>query len=168
MFGLETSIEAPRGFALSLSRLESRFEYDLPKKAIYDWWTDVSGEGYIGKSLKSTQLIARHGESNVIKTQWETVGKRMTLMERLTVDPPDHWFWESRMFGIDLVHDFRLEKSRDDKTVMTIRSRPRCLKGRIINLMIGWLLGNMMVNEWESADKAFRLEVDTTRRKAIL
>jgi hypothetical protein len=59
-------------------------------KTIYDWWTDLPREGYVGRSLKSTQLIARHDEKNVVRTRWEIMGKRMILMERLTLDPPDH------------------------------------------------------------------------------
>ena len=50
------------------SQLELRFEYGFPMKTIYDWWTNLSGEGYVGTSLKSTQLIARHGEKNVVRT----------------------------------------------------------------------------------------------------
>jgi len=80
--------------------LEPRFGYGFPKKTICNWRTDVSGQGYVGRSLKSAQLIAKHGEKNVVKTQWEIMGKRMILMERLTLDPPDHWVWETHMLGI--------------------------------------------------------------------
>ena len=104
------------------SQLELRFEYGFPVKTIYDWWTDLSGQGYVGRSLKSAQLIAKHREKNVVKTQWEIMGKRMILMERLTLDPPDHWVWETHMLGIDMVHDFRLEEIRDGRIVMRIRS----------------------------------------------
>jgi hypothetical protein len=135
-------------------------------KTIYDWWTDLSGQGYVGRSLKSAQLIAKHGEKNVVKTQWEIMGKRMILMERLTLDPPGHWVWETHMLGIDMVHDFRLEEIRDGKIVMTIRSDTtrRSFKSGIINLMIGWFVRKMMIDEWECADKAFRLETDDSRK----
>ena len=42
---------------------------------------------------------------------------------------------------------------------------PRGSKGRIMNLMVGWFLGKMMVDEWESADKAFKLEIDDSRKQ---
>jgi len=142
------------------SQLELRFEYGFPMKTIYDWWTDLSGQGYVGRSLKSAQLIAKHGMKNVVKTQWEIMGKRMILMERLTLDPPDHWVWETHMLGIDMVHDFRLEEIRDGRIVMTIRSDTtrRGFRNGIINLMIGWFVRKMVIDEWECTDKAFRLE----------
>ena len=88
-------------------------------------------------------------------------------MERLTLDPPDHWVWETHMLGIDMIHDFRLKETEGDKVVLTIRSDmiPRGSKGRIMNLIVGWFLRKMMVDEWESADKAFKMEMMTHRKK---
>ena len=149
--------------------MELQFEYAFPMKTIYDWWTDLSGEGYVGRSLKSTQLIASHDEKSVVGTRWEVIGNRLTLMERLTLDPPDHWVWESHMFGVNMVHDFRLKETDGGKITLTIRSDviPRGCKGRIMNLMAGWFLRKMMIDEWESADKAFRLEIDDSRRTVV-
>lgn len=151
------------------SQLELRFGYGFPMKTIYDWWTDLPREGYVGRSLKSTQLIARHDEKNVVRTRWEIMGKRMILMERLTLDPPDHWVWEPHMLGIDMVHDFRLKETEGGKIALTIHSDmiPRGSKGRIMNLMVGWFLRKMMVDEWESADKAFKLEIDDSRKTVV-
>jgi hypothetical protein len=138
-------------------------------KTIYDWWTDLSGEGYVGRSLKSTQLIARHDEKNVVRTRWEIMEKRIVLMERLTLDPPDHWVWESHMLGIDMVHDFRLKETEGGKIALTIRSDmiPEGSKGRIMKLIVGWFLRRMMVDEWESADRAFKLEIDDSRKTVV-
>lgn len=66
------------------------------------------------------------------------------------------------MLGIDMACDFRVKETEGGKTALTIRSHliPRGSKGRIMNLMVGWFLRKMMVDEWESADKAFKLEID--------
>ena len=52
----------------------------------------------------------------------EDYGERMILMERLILDPPDHWVWKPQLPGIDIVHDFRWKVTEGAKIVMTIRS----------------------------------------------
>lgn len=40
-------------------RLE--FIYDFPPKAVHDWWTDLSGTGYVGVALKAVRPFGEDG-----------------------------------------------------------------------------------------------------------
>ncbi len=73
-----------------MPELHLSFEYDLPKKVIYDWWTDLSGTGYVGKSLKSLKPVGREGEKILVETKWKIIGMTMTLLERLSLHSEDH------------------------------------------------------------------------------
>jgi len=62
-----------------------------------------------------------------------------------------------------------LKETEGGKIALTIHSDmiPRGSKGRIMNLMVGWFLRKMMVDEWESADRAFKLEIDDSRKTVV-
>ncbi len=63
--------------------------------------------------------------------------------------------------GIEIVDDFRLREIEDGKVRLTIEStmKPAGMKGKVMQLMMGRILDKIMVNEWNSADKAFKEEV---------
>ncbi len=141
--------------------LKLQYEYGWPKKVVYDWWTDLSGTGYVGEALKSLRPIGKDGEKIVVETKWRIMMMNMILREKLTLDPPDHWIWEPHMLGIDIVDDFRLQEIEGGKVALIISSHmtPSSFKGKFMNFAMGWLLRKIMINEWDCADKAFRREV---------
>ena len=61
--------------------LHLRFEYELPQKAVYEWF-DLSGTGYVGMALKSIKPIGKEGEKILVKTRWRIIGVTKTLLER--------------------------------------------------------------------------------------
>ncbi|MBI2127163.1 MAG: hypothetical protein HYU02_07625 [Thaumarchaeota archaeon] len=144
-----------------MTYIELEFEYDSSMQTVFDWWTDLSSKGYVGKSLKSIEPVGKEGEKVLVRTKWVVMGFTMHLNEKLTLDPPNHWVWEPHIMGIDIIDDFRLEH-KGEKLVLHIHSesKPRGMKGRLASLMLGWLLDRMMVNEWVSADQALRKETD--------
>ncbi len=135
-----------------MSVLHLNFEYNLPKKEVYDWWTDLSGTGYVGRALKSIRPIGREGEKTLVETKWKIMGMTKRLVERLTLISEDHWIWQPTIFGIEITDEFRLS-TRNETTVLTIESTsiPKGIKGQLANLMLGPMLDNMMVDEWKSA-----------------
>lgn len=139
---------------------ELQFEYDYPIKVVYDWWTDLSGVGYVGKALKSIKPIGRDGEKILVETKWRIMGRAMTLSEKLSLFPEDHWVWEPHILGIDIIDDFTLKRD-NEKTVLTIRSKiyPRGFRGRIMNLIMGRMLKKMMIDEWKAASNAMLHEI---------
>jgi hypothetical protein len=143
-----------------LSEIHLRFEYELPKKAVYDWWTDLSGTGYVGNALKSIKPVGRDGEKILVETRWVIMGKTKKLLERLTLISQDHWVWQPTIFGIEITDDFRLE-SEGDKTILRIDSKagPKGMKGKLAQMMFGGMLDRMMVNEWNSASEAMVSEL---------
>ncbi len=54
--------------------IELNFEYDFSSDVIYNWWTDLSGKGYIGKSLKAIEPFGKEGQKNLVKTIWKVMG----------------------------------------------------------------------------------------------
>ncbi len=139
-----------------MPELHLSFEYDLPKKVIYDWWTDLSGTGYVGKSLKSLKPVGREGEKILVETKWKIIGMTMTLLERLSLHSKDHWTWEPELLGIQIVDEFTLTEIGEGRVQLTIDSRitPRGMKGKLMHLLLGRKLDKMMIEEWESASKA--------------
>jgi hypothetical protein len=143
-----------------LSEIHLRFEYTLPVKTVYDWWTDLSGTGYIGKALKSIKPVGKEGEKILVETKWKMLGMTKTLLERLTLISEDHWVWQPTIFGIEITDDFRLE-TKEGKTILRIDSvaRPNGVKGKLAQLMLGGMLDRMMVDEWNSASEFLVSEV---------
>jgi hypothetical protein len=119
------------------------------------------------KALKSIKPIGREDEKILVETKWRIMGVSMTLVERLTLHSEDHWTWEPHLLGIDITDEFRLAAGANGKTRLTIDSiiSPRGMKGRLMHFLLGRKLDSMMVNEWESADKAF---VEELQRNDLL
>lgn len=44
---------------MKLPDVDPIFDYDLPAKVVRDWWTDLLGVDYIGKSLKFLRHLER-------------------------------------------------------------------------------------------------------------
>jgi len=143
-----------------LSEIHLHFEYDLPKTAVYDWWTDLSGTGYVGKALKSIKPVGKDGEKILVETRWIIMGVTKKLLERLTLVSQDHWIWQPTIFGIEITDDFRLE-SEGTKTILRIdsKTRPKGIKGKLAQMILGGMLERMMVNEWSSASEALASEI---------
>lgn len=139
-------------------RLE--FEYDLPSKAVHEWWTDLSGKGYVGKALKAIKPLSGEGNTRMIETKWRIMGMTMTLLEKLTLASEEHWIWQPTIFGIAITDDFRLS-NRGGRTVLTILStkEPRGMTGGLAQMMLGSFLDRMMASEWKSASAAMVSEM---------
>jgi hypothetical protein len=146
-----------------LKELHLRFEYERPKKLVYDWWTDLSGTGYVGRALKSARPIGKEGEKLLVETKWTMMGMTITLVEKLTLRSEDHWTWEPHLFGIYITDEFRLAEEADGRTTLKIDSTsvPLGMKGKVMHFMLGRNLDKMMVEEWESASRAFLEETAT-------
>lgn len=149
---------------LSLSELHLRFEYNVPQKRVFQWWTDLSGSGYVGKALKSINPVGREGESTLVETRWTILGMTKTLLERLTLLSEDQWVWQPTIFGIEITDTFRLT-SADGKTTLTIdsESKPKGMRGKLAQAMFGRMLDKMMVIEWNSASDALASEMEGAR-----
>lgn len=134
-------------------------------KVIHDWWTDLSGVGYVGVNLKSLQPMGKEGEKTLVQTKWKMMGMNMTLVEKLSLISDDHWIWEPYVMGIDIVDDFQLSGLEGGKVRLRIEStmKPSGMKGKLMQFMMGRTLDKIMVNEWNSADKAFREEAKSAR-----
>ncbi len=130
-------------------------------KVIHDWWTDLSGTGYVGVNLKSLRPVGKETEKTLVETKWKMMGMNTTLVEKLSLISEDHWIWEPRIMGIEIIDDFRLREVERSKVRLTIEStmNPAGMKGKVMQLMLGGTLDKIMINEWNSADKAFREEV---------
>ena len=135
------------------------FDYDFPSKMVYDWWTDLSGKGYIGKSLKSIRQIGKENRKIRVETRWKVMGLTIKMIESLTMDSTKHWIWEPHMMGIHIVDDFKLDDI-DGKSRLHIKSEfhPVGIKGKLARMMFGRYLRRLMTEEWISADRAFRDE----------
>jgi hypothetical protein len=140
-----------------MPELHLKFEYEFQGKVIHDWWTDLSGTGYVGKALKSIKPIGNEGNATLVETKWRIMGMTITLVERLTLHSDTHWTWEPSLMGIYMTDEFRLEESKDSKTLLTIDSKiePRGMKGKLMHFLLGARLERMMSAEWESASRAF-------------
>jgi hypothetical protein len=147
-------------------RLKLYYDYELPLKVIYDWWTDLSGTGYVGVRLKSVRPIGKEGEKILVQTKWKMMGMNMTLVEKLSLISQDHWIWEPHVMGIDIVDDFRLRDAEGGEVRLTIEStmNPAGMKGKAMQLVMGRMLDKIMINEWDSADRVFREEVKSKGR----
>jgi len=143
-----------------LSHLHLEFEYELPLDAVYEWWTDLSGIGYVGKSLKALKPIGKEGNAILVETKWRIMGMTRTLVEKLTLESQEHWTWQPAIFGIEITDDFRLV-ARNRKTVLTIDSeiKPKGVKGWLTHMMVGSMLERMMADEWKSASEALVSEL---------
>lgn len=146
---------------MAAKELHLQFEYKLPKKLVRDWWTDLSGTGYVGKALKSIRPIGKEGEKILVETEWRIMGMTMTLVEKLTLHSDDHWTWEPHLLGIYITDEFRLAGDASGKTRLTIDSiiSPQGMKGRLMYFLLGRKLDRMMINEWESASVALVEEI---------
>jgi uncharacterized membrane protein len=144
-----------------LPTIDLNFEYNLPKRAVYEWWTDLSGVGYVGKALKSLRVVGKEGEKIVVETQWKIMGMTIKILERFTIHSDEHWIWEPSLFGIDIKDEFRLETKSGEKTILRIHSdiSPRGMKGKLSYLMLGWKLDRMMIEEWRAASQALISEL---------
>ncbi len=144
-----------------MHKLELHYNYELPVNVIHDWWTDLSGTGYVGVNLKSLRPVGKEGEKTLVETKWNMMGINMTLVEKLSLISEDHWIWEPRIMGIEIIDDFRLREVEPGRIRLAIEStmNPAGMKGKVMQLMMGRTLDKIMVNEWNSADKAFREEV---------
>jgi len=145
---------------LASKELHLRFDYERPKKLVHEWWTDLSGTGYVGRALKSIRLIGKDGDKILVETKWRIMGTTMTLVEKLTLHSENHWTWEPHLMGIYITDEFRVTVEADGKTRLTIDSTisTRGMKGKVMYLMLGRRLNKMMVAEWESASRAFMEE----------
>lgn len=146
-----------------MPELHLEFEYNLPMKVVHDWWTDLSGTGYVGKALKSIRSVGKEGEKILVETRWRIMGMTMTLLERLSIHSEDHWIWEPRLLGIYIIDEFRLTETGEGRVRLTIDSKttPRGMKGKIMHLFLGRKLDRMMIEEWESASRSLVEEVST-------
>ncbi len=124
---------------------------------MHDWWTDLSGTGYVGRALKSIKPIGEEGNKILVETKWRIMGMTMTLVERLALHSGDYWTWEPHLMGIYITDEFRLTEDSDGKTSLTIDSTisTRGMKGKLMYFLLGRRLDKMMVAEWESANRAF-------------
>lgn len=143
-----------------MSHLHLEFEYDLPLRAVYGWWTDLSGVGYVGRALKAIRPIRKEGEVMLVETKWKIMGMTKTLVERLTLISEDHWVWQPTIFGIEITDDFRLV-SRNGKTALLIdsKAKPTGTRARLAHLLLGPMLDKMMTNEWKAASEALVSEL---------
>jgi len=153
---------------LAGKELHLQFEYELPRKLVYDWWTDLSGTGYVGKALKSVKRIGKEGEKILVETKWRIMGMTVTLVEKLTLHSEDRWTWEPHLMGIYITDEFRLAVDANGKTCLTIDSiiSPRGMKGELLYFLLGRKLDTMMVSEWESASRAFVDEITAKSQAA--
>ncbi len=138
-----------------------QYEYQLPKKAVFEWWTDLSGRGYVGHSLKSLKPIGKEGDKILVETKWKAMGMERTMVEKLSFVSDDHWIWEpAEMMGIRVTDDFSLHELPGRATQLRIRSewRPTGLKGKFVNLTMGRMLARSFVKEWNRASEACNTE----------
>jgi hypothetical protein len=144
--------------------LRLQFEYDLPAMLVHDWWTDLSGKGYVGKALRAIRPIREDNGALQVETEWRVLGMTMTLVEKFTLISAEHWIWQPTIFGIAITDDFELS-TRNGKTVLTIQSmaEPRGMKGWLAHLLLGPVLDRMMVDEWKSASEALVSETKALR-----
>ena len=143
------------------------FDYDLPLKTVYDWWTDLSGVGYVGKSLKSIRQIGKNEKGEIlVETKWRVMGMNMKMIEQLTLDSTNHWVWKPHMIGIYVTDNFRLgENGSGSRLHITSEFHPRGMMGKVANSMFGGYLRRLMTDEWLSADRAFRKEVGSKEQR---
>ncbi len=59
------SVSSKNSEVIALGIVELLFDYEFPKKVVYDWWTDLFGRGYIGKALKSLKPVGSEGEKSL-------------------------------------------------------------------------------------------------------
>ncbi len=146
-----------------MPELHLEFEYNLPNIVVHEWWTDLSGTGYVGKALKSTRPAGKEEEKILVETKWRIMGMTMTLLERLSIHSQDHWTWEPHLLGIYITDEFRLSQTTAGRVRLTIDSTitPRGIKGKIAYFLLGRKLDRMMTEEWESASKALVVEVSS-------
>lgn len=152
-----------------MTELHLQFEYALPRKVVHDWWTDLSGTGYVGRALKSVRPVGKEGEKILVETRWKIMGMTMTLVEKLTLHSEDYWTWEPYLLGIHITDEFRLAAGSAGKTLLMIDSTisPRGMKGKLMHFLLGGKLDRMMICEWESASNAFVEEIATKRHAAV-
>lgn len=143
-----------------MGTVDLRFEYRLPKKAVYEWWTDLSGQGYVGRALKSIRPVGSEGEKVLVETKWKMVGRSMMFVERLSLLSEDHWVWEPEIFGVHITDIFTLQELAGGITELRIHSESlaKGLKGKCFNFTAGWMLKRYMIKEWEAASDAFKAE----------
>ena len=134
-----------------------QFNYESPKKTIYDWWTDLSGKGFVGDTMKSLKPAGKEGEKILVETQWKMMGMERTMVEKLSLLSDDHWIWEpAQMLGIQVTDDFTLHELPGGGTQLEIRSEwiPKGLKGKFINFALGRMIARSFVKEWQAANDA--------------
>lgn len=137
--------------------LDFQFEYQLPMKAVYAWWTDLSGKGFVGDSLKSLKPVGKEGEKILVETKWKMMGKETTMVEKLSLLSEDHWIWEpAEMMGIRVTDDFTLHELPGGGTQLKIRSEwiPKGLKGKFVNFAMGRMIARSFAKEWQAAHDA--------------
>lgn len=70
------------------------------------------------------------------------------------------------MLSIYVTDDLRLEEyASGSKLRITSEFHPRGMMGKLVSRMFGGYLRRLMVDEWESADRAFRSEVRSKEQK---
>lgn len=143
-----------------MSRIRLEFQYAAPPDRVFQWWTDLSGVGYVGRKLRSLTVVGKEGDRTLVRTKWKMMGMTKTIIERFSVLSPMRWRWEPRLFGIAIVDDFELTESSNGRTTLAIVSEAKenSLMGRVAQIIMGRYLKRVMVEEWESADDAFRSE----------
>ena len=151
---------APQSIAFSLPAVDLTFDYDLPARLVHDWWTDLSGTGYVGKSLKSIRTIGREDDKILVETKWKVMRRNMKLIERFTPESANHWTWEPTIMRIHITDDFKLEEKGGRATLRIVSDfEPQGIKGKLSAMMFGRYLRKMMRDEWYSADDALRREL---------
>jgi hypothetical protein len=146
---------------LQLPDVKLTFEYQLPGKTVSDWWTDLSGKGYVGRSLKSMRQIGKNERGKfLVETKWKVMGMSMKMIEMFTLESRNRWIWEPHMMSIDIMDYFRLEENANGSRLHIISEfHPKGMMGRLSKIMFGRYLRRLMTEEWNAADRVFRNEV---------
>ncbi len=147
-----------------MGTVDLHFEYNLAKKAVYDWWTDLSPKGYVGKALQSIKIIGREDGKILVETRWKVMGREHTMQEKLSLISEDHWIWEPHMgFGIQINDDFTLNTLEDGRVQLRIHSEQHStgLEGKLLHFLMGRALRRSMRQEWEAANQALLRELSS-------
>ena len=152
-----------------MGTVDLHFEYNYPKKAVNDWWTDLTPKGYIGKALQSINITGKEDGKLLLETRWKIMGRTRTMQEKLTLITEDHWTWQPTIgFGIQIKDGFTLNTLPDGRTQRKIHSQQSStgLEGKILHLLMGRILRRSMRQEWEAANQAILRELPTQDGKS--
>ena len=111
----------------------------FPRDAVYAWWTDFREDDHRSRSSPASsrrEIVRREGNELWIRDH-ATRPAPVTVLEHVTLDPPNGYRVEARYPAVDARYDYRFDATSDGTTIrLTADLTPHHI-GRLLIRLFG-------------------------------